>query len=98
VRVRLAWRSGRPAVRGGRKWLIGHVAPPDWGRIFTEVLQLIGIDNQRQGNELLLQNGHGAVSWQVKYRWSIVEVDLKGFTAQKQQLVTTALWKSVRYG
>jgi hypothetical protein len=83
-----------------RRWIALHGAPPDWAELFTRALDLMMIEAAPAGgglSGLCLGGNAGQVRWRGARRWTVIDVELTGFSERKRALVVAALVKAARY-
>ena len=66
-------------------------------QIFSESLQLMWIGAEPCDSGLRLANDAGRIKWHDSAIYTTIRIELKGFTPGKQELVSAALRKAVRF-
>ena len=87
----------RAVLRLGRRCLAVHSRPPDWHRLFTSTLDLLMIGAEPMPGGLRIGDGAGTLAWRGSRFWTLIEMDLTGFSAKKRSLVVAGLVKAARY-
>ena len=87
----------RRAAIGDQRWWSPHVAPPDWGAIFSSHLALLGLPAELWPGGGRMSCRLGEIDWTAGRRWSIVALHLTIGSNTKRRLVAAALLKAARY-
>jgi hypothetical protein len=66
-------------------------------QIFSESFELMWIGAEPRDTGLRLANDAGRIKWQDSTIYTTIRIELKGFTPGKQELVSAALRKAVRF-
>ena len=78
-------------------WVVWRRKPADWMQIFSQSLQLMWIGVEPRDTSLRLANDAGRIKWHDSAIYTTIRIELKGFTPGKQELVSAALRKAVRF-
>jgi hypothetical protein len=79
------------------RWIALHREPPPWRDLFGRALALLGVGAVPVPGGLAIGSGAGRIAWRGSRRWSVVTLELTGFSARKRALVAAALVKVARY-
>lgn len=78
------------------RWIALHGEPPSWRVLFGRALALLGVEAAPVPDGLAIASGAGRIAWRGGRRWTLVTLELTGFSARKRALVATALVKVAR--